>query len=342
MKLINYLLLKNYILACSILFLSFFAKASETDTSYIQNFKNIFSVKGLIYFNDYTYSLIPRNTAKYNSQQLKNVSVNYNSYLPATLGLSFNLRGLNLSFDFRNKMDFLYSSDKEKSSYRKFMLHFYGNKYGFEFYIKRFKHFYFDYRDNTIYHENYSDDMSAFQIGINNVFTINHKRFSYKAAFYQAAMQKKSAGSMIFIPAWRYENVKNNAFIPDSISQYYSVNKDIDKIKYNSFLLYMGYGFNIVKKYMYFSGAFLVGTGVQNQKYHLNFKKTHSETVMPVSGMAKLGLGYNGPTFIAGIFANADICQTQVYDLKTKQIVYNYGIFIGLRTVKYKKVKTRE
>jgi len=100
----------------------------------------------------------------------------------------------------------------------------------------------------------------------------------------------------------------------------------------------LGYAFNLTKNNFYFAGAALAGVGIQNQTYTFPAGKFY-KIAFPLVGRAKASAGYNGKVLFTGIFANADVSQASVNQLKTQQMVYSYGVFLGFRAVQYTKSK---
>lgn len=329
---------KKYLIISLFSFFCLCAKAGDPDTNYVQKFKNIFAIKGFVLGNGFNYALTPRNNSKFTEAQLKDARVIYSPYIPTTVAASINIKGFGFTYVFKLKDDFLDTLGKAKSDYKRFMMNMYGNKFGFEGYYQDYRRFYYHYKGDERLLKNYNSDIRAYQIGMNFIFIPNGKKFSYNAAFNQTVLQKKSAGSFMLIPSLRFDEIKSTNLIPDSVKQYYGVITDLQRNRNYSFTMQAGYGFNLTKEFFYLSGAALIGAGIQSQTYTYPLGKFYKMS-LPVVGRAKASLGYNGKIIFTGIFANADYCQSRVEQVRTQQIVYSYGVFLGFRAVEYTKTK---
>lgn len=329
-KLILFILLGGFV---------FSSKAkTDPDTNYVQKFKNIFAGKGFVIKNGFTYALTPRNNSNFTEQQLKDAQIIYNPYIPTTVGVSVNIKGIGFTYVFKIKNDFLDTLGRAKSGFKQFQLNMYGTKFGFEGYYQDYQRFYFHYKGDHLLLKNYNSDIRAYQWGINTIFIFNGKKFSYNAAFNQTQLQKKSAGSWMLIPALKFNEIKSGHLIPDSVNKYFGSITNLQRNRNYSFLIQTGYGFNLTKNYFYFSGAVLGGVGIQTQSYTYPLGKLH-KIAFPLVGRVKGGLGYNGKIFFAGLFANADVCQSSIQQIKTQQLVYSYGIYLGFRAIEFTKTK---
>lgn len=324
-----------FLISCSVLFLK---AGTDPDTNYVQKFKNIFAIKGFVLSNGFTYALTPRNNTKFTEQQLQDAQVIYKPYIPTTMGVSFNIKGVGFVYVFKLKNDFLDTIGRAKSDFKQFQMNIYKTTFGFEAYYQDYKRFYFHYKGDNLLLKNYNSDIRAYQWGINTIFIFNGKKFSYNAAFNQTQLQKKSAGSWMLIPAIKFNEIKSGQLIPDSVNQYYGGITNLQRNRNYSFLMQTGYGFNLTKSNFYFSGAMLFGAGIQTQSYTYPLGKLH-KMAFPLVGRVKGGLGYNGNVFFGGIFANADICQSRIEQVKTQQMVYSYGVYLGFRAIEYTKTK---
>lgn len=101
-----------------------------------------------------------------------------------------------------------------------------------------------------------------------------------------------------------------------------------------------GYGFNLTKKNFYLSNAFIIGTGIQQQTYRYPLGKYYNLS-LPLIGRVKSSVGYNGKILFTGLFVNADAIQSSIKILKTQQVQYSYGLYLGVRIVKFTKSKAQ-
>jgi hypothetical protein len=313
----------------------------DTDTNYVQTFKNIFALKLFLIDNGFTYSITPQNNSLFSSAQLKNARVIYNPYIPPTTGVSLNIKGVGISYIFKFTNDYLDTTGQAKSAFKQFQMNIYGTKFGFEGYYQDYQRFYYNYKgDDSLSKilKNYNSDIRAYQFGINTILIFNGKRFSYNAAFNQTVLQKKSAGSWLLVFSLKFNELKASDLIPDQVKPFYGSYTDLQRNRNYAFLIQTGYAFNLTKSNFYFSGALLGGLGIQNQTYSFPEGKFY-RIAAPLVGRAKSSMGYNGKIFFAGLFANADVMQTSIKSIKTQQMVSSYGVYLGFRAVQFTKSK---
>jgi hypothetical protein len=318
-----------------------FAAHGDTDTNYVQTFKNIFAVKLFLINNGFTYSIVPKNNDAFTAQQLKDARVVYNPYIPPTAGVSLNIKGVGITYVFKFANDYLDTTGQAKSAFKQFQMNIYKTKFGIEAYYQDYQRFYYHYKGDDALSanlKNYNSNIRAYQFGVNTVMIFKGNKFSYNAAFNQTVLQKKSAGSFMLAMSLKFNELKSTHLIPDTLDQYYGIYKDLQRNRNYSFLVQLGYGFNLTKSNFYFSGALLGGAGIQNQTYNFPEGKFY-KIAFPLVGRAKASLGYNGRIFFTGIYGNADVCQSSLRTIKTQQMVSSYGVYFGFRAVQYTKSK---
>ncbi|TAJ70080.1 MAG: DUF4421 domain-containing protein [Sphingobium sp.] len=313
---------------------------SDPDTMYVQKFKNNFSVKTFLLNNGFIYTLTPRNNDNFTEQQLKDAKLFYLPHIPPTTGVSVNIKGIGFSYVFKFTNDYLDTTGRIKSGYKQFAMNMYGTKFGFEAYYQDYSRFYFHYKNQPIHLKDYNTDVRAYQWGARGIFIFNGKKFSYNAAFNQNQLQKKSAGSAMLIIAGRFSELKstNRTLIPDSLSPYYGFTSKLQRNRNYAFLVQGGYGFNLTKNYFYFSMAALVGVGIETQTFSYPPQKYY-RIGFPLVGRGKASVGYNGKILFTGIFANTDVGQARNKSFKTQELNYTYGVYVGVRAIKFTKTK---
>ncbi|MDF2437607.1 MAG: hypothetical protein K0Q95_1983 [Bacteroidota bacterium] len=314
---------------------------ADTDTNYVQTFKNIFALKLFLIDNGFTYSITPQNNSLFSPGQLKNAKVTYNPYIPATAGVSLNIKGIGASYVFKFTNDYLDTTGQAKSAFKQFQMNIYGTKFGFEGYYQDYQRFYYKYKgDDSLSKnlKNYNSDIRAYQFGANAILIFNGKKFSYNAAFNQTVLQKKSAGSWMLTFSLKFNELKARDLIPDDVKVFYGPYTNLQRNRNYAFLLQTGYAFNLTKHHFYFSGALLGGVGIQNQTYLFPDRKNY-KIAFPLTGRAKTSLGYNGRIVFTGVFANADVIQSSIKSIKTQQMVSSYGVYLGFRAVQLTKSK---
>jgi hypothetical protein len=310
----------------------------DTDTNYVQTFKNIFAVKLFLINNGFTYIVTPKNNPLFTDSQLKDAKVIFNPYIPPTAGVSLNIKGIGFAYVFKFTNDYLDTTGLAKSGFKQFQMNIYKTKFGFEAYYQDYQRFYYHFKGDQVLPKNYNSNIRAYQFGANAIMIFNGKKFSYNAAFNQTVLQKKSAGSWMLGFSLKFNELKSNDLIPDSVKRYYGDYINLQRNRNYAFMVQTGYGFNLTKSNFYFAGALLAGLGIQNQTYSFPTSKSY-KIAFPIVGRAKASMGYNGRIFFSGVFANADASQSGIKALKTQQIVSSYGVYIGFRAIQFTKSK---
>lgn len=329
---------KSFRILLFFLVISSAAFATDPDTNYVQTFRNIFAVKTFLQNNGFIYTLTPQNNSYFTDQQLKDAKLFYAPHIPPVMGVALNIKGIGFSYIFKFTNDYLDTTGLIKSGYKGFAMNIYKPKFGFEAYYQDYQRFYFHYKGDEILAKNYNTDIRAYQFGANAILLFNGKKFSYNAAFSQSQLQKKSAGSAIMAFSLRFSELKSGDLIPDSVKMFYGSISDLQRNRNYAFYLQGGYGFNLTKNYIYFAGLALVGAGIQTQTYNYPLGKFYKLS-LPLVGRAKASLGYNGKIVFTGVFANAEVAQSHIKPLKTQQLQYSYGVYLGFRAIQLTKTK---
>ncbi|MGZ4033299.1 MAG: DUF4421 family protein [Bacteroidia bacterium] len=331
-------MIKKLLLPFLFMLISLSNFAGEVDSNYVGKFKNIFAAKAFLLNNGFLYTLTPRNNSSFSSTQLKNAEVFYSPHIPPATGVSLNIEGIGFTYIFKFTNDYLDTTGLVKSGFKQFQMNIYKNKFGFEAFYQDYQRFYFHYKGDQILSKNYNNDIRDFQFGGNAVFIFNGKKFSYNAAFNQTQFQKKSAGSGLMMLSLKFNEIKSGNFIPDSVQMFYNGYGDLKRNRNYGFLLQGGYAFNLTKNHFYYSTALLAGAGIQFQSYTFPLDRFY-KIGFPLIGRVKASAGYNGKIFFAGLFGNADATQSYIHAVKTQQLVYSYGIYIGFRAIEMSKYK---
>lgn len=315
---------------------------SDPDTMYVQKFKNIFAIKTFLLNNGFIYTITPRGNDHFTTQQLNDAKLFYSPHIPPTTGVSVNIKGIGFTYIFKFTNDYLDTTGRIKAGYKQFAMNIYGNKFGFEGYYQDYSRFYFHYKNQPIELKDYNTDIRAYQWGARGIFIFNGKKFSYNAAFNQTQLQKKSAGSGLLMLAGRFSEIKSvsRTIIPDTLQQYYGSVNDLQRNRNYAFLVQGGYGFNLTKNYFYYSMAALAGVGIETQTYSYSLGKLY-RIGFPLIGRGKASMGYNGKILFTGIFGNVDVGMARNKIMKTEQMTYSYGVYVGFRLIKFTKTKAQ-
>jgi hypothetical protein len=308
--------------------------SANNNDEYIEKFKSKLTIKTSLGSNGLIYSILPQSnilpTIKNNSR------VNYRSYNPYITEISVNLYGLiGLAYRFNP-----FKNNKTKqSSYNDFNVGYYGRWLFIESYYNQYQDLYYSIGANRykLLSENFNTDLRYFSLGFNNFFVFNYKRYSYNAAFSQSAIQKKSCGSFMLINYYNYaQTISAYGLIPAAAQPFYPTLSDLKTNRQITYSLSPGYGHTFVKNYFYSALSIFVGPAYQMQRY-TTFTQKKFDASIGLFSRLKINVGYNHPAFFASLYLNAEQIQTTLYDLSTRQTLYNIGFTMGVRFIKKKK-----
>lgn len=146
-------------------------------------------------------------------------------------------------------------------------------------------------------------DLITSNFGINFNYVVNHRRFSYKAAFKQTDIQLKSAGSMIYGGGVYLITVEaDSAFVPSEIGNQYFANGRLQ----NNFEAYtlnanLGYAYSLVpSKNWIITGSYLFSLGLQQNMWHFTGEDTDHQLKFSWSSAFQLSAGHYFPNFYLG------------------------------------------
>ncbi|MGQ8335746.1 DUF4421 family protein [Sunxiuqinia sp. A32] len=241
---------------------------NKLDSNYIQSFYNDLIVR--------VYS-----SNKNNFIQFKDVANSFPlKYRPNdfyTIGLGFNYKwfGLNIGA----KIPFLSNDDSKYGETTSLGLqsYIYARKFtldilalhtkGYYLNLKRIGDF-INYNESNYY---WRRDMLTRNYGANFNYVFNNSRFSYKAAFKQNELQKKSAGSVIAGVGLFLLNVDaDSAFVPREIDEKYFANwRALKTFQSYSLSANVGYAYSLVPAPNWiFTGSCKLGVVVQQSRWN--------------------------------------------------------------------------
>lgn len=202
-----------------------------------------------------------------NNDQSRRIVYSPNGNL--NLGFGFNYRGLGINiginFPAINNDNDKYGKTR-KLDMRSYM---YGRKVAVDLGLQFYNGFYISEAESRSPAANNQPtelrgDMSINTFGISTLFIQNYEKFSFRAAFAQTEVQKKTAGSFLYGPYINFVNIKaDSSLIPEHIREEYKLEDNIVKGVYGSAGLMGGYALSlIIYKRIFFTGALALGYGL--------------------------------------------------------------------------------
>jgi len=310
------------------------------------------------YYDDYSnmLSLFLYAKQKYNNFGVLNDSLNktiiYSPNTQLNVGFGFNYQWLGIGIAFN--LSFINNDDEKygKTSRLDWQTNIYGNKAVYDFYLQSYKGFYLKNPTEVFpsWGKNQANyirpDIETIALGLKGLYVFNNKRFSYKAAFMQTAVQKKSSGSFLLGASYFVQYITaDSSFFPSN--SYFGDLPDVVSHSSLYFGVNTGYAYNFIFLRNYFvSLSFLAS--IEAAKISSVFvDKTETVRWAPVVHVQpRIALGYNKPKWYAGLsfvrdsFFEADELEHDDYDLFFRS--GNFRVFAGMRFDWLSKIKHKK
>jgi len=264
----------------------------ETDTTYISNYKYLLTTRyyllaqntSMVIFSDRTTSMVyqPNETGRFG------IAAFYSWF---GLGLSF---GTKL---FRKNPD-VYGTTKSLD----FRVNAYGKFMAVEGYLQYYQGFYMDYKSDE-YKETFKiPGMDMVSFGVDGTYIYNYGKFSIRAAFTQNERQKKSAGSLIVKPTFRYYYVNSDTgIVPGKILDTYSLSHE-NILRGNFYTLGLGPGY--IYTFVFAKNFYITAGGQMDMNWssydYRTTESTYQKTGISFPLSVRAAAGYNSDVWFIG------------------------------------------
>jgi len=320
---------------------------STPDSTDITSSKNL-------YFDDYSDKLAISLYAKQKFSRFiildkkikKELVYSPNGQLNLGVGFNYKWLGLGLAFNFG-----FVNNDNEKYGKTKrldWQTNIYMKRLVVDFYLQYYKGFYIRNSDeifpNIPAGEYYiRPDIASVSLGIGGLYVFNHKRFSYKSAFLQTAIQKRSAGSFLLGAQIFTQGLRaDSSFFPSE-----SIFGELPETRKHT-ATYMGfsvaYAYNFIVRQQYFASLSLLANIKLGYASTVLVDGTRYSGTIPVFHFQpRFAMGVNKPKWYAGVSLVNNI-YSELNDQKDQQWAFtfssgNYRIFLGWRFNVHKRHK---
>lgn len=265
---------------------------STVDTNYIENYKSKLTAR---------YYILAQNTSLMVYPDLDATLV-YHPNESGRIGIAgfYSWFGLGLSIGtklFRRDPD-IYGSTTSWD----FRVNAYGKFMAVEGYLQYYKGFYMDYKSNAFKETFIVPGMDLVSFGVDGTYIYNFGKFSIRAAFTQNERQKKSAGSLVVEPTFRYYYVHSDTgIVPGNILNLYSAGQE-NILSGNFYTLGLGPGYIytfVFLKHFYITAAGQIDLNWSFYNYHTTddaYIRRGFSFPLSVRAVA----GYNSDTWFIG------------------------------------------
>jgi hypothetical protein len=299
------------------------------------------------YYADYSNNLdlFLYGKRKYNIYQIvhpvNDQVLEYSPNQQLNLGFGFHYKwlgiGIAMNFGFVNHDDELYGKTKRLD----WQTNVYSQKAVFDFYLQYYSNFYV-VNPGDIFpkwqegDQNYiRPDMYSITFGLGGMYILNHERFSYRAAFLQTAVQKKSAGSYMLGGDIFIQGIAADSSIFPAGSSFDTLPAVVSHSAiYFGFTNAYAYNFIFFKNYFVsLSLAAIVQIGKTGSKFE---DGTGTGNYKPILHLQpRFAMGYNSHKWYAGLSFVRDIYM-EIGDTQKGQMTYafesgNFRFYMGMR-----------
>ncbi|MEL7585785.1 MAG: DUF4421 domain-containing protein [Prolixibacteraceae bacterium] len=274
--------------------------AFDLDTNYVKTYYNDLIVR--------IYSANRNNFVRF-LDTFEDLELKYrpNDYFDLGAGINYKWFGLNVG----SKIGKLSNDDERfgKTSTFGLQSYLYARKFTVDIMAMKTRGYYLklenDDFERQLEPEQYYQrrDIRTKNIGVNLNYVLNYRRFSYKAAFKQNDLQKKSAGSVILGGGVYLLKVSaDSALVPREIAtNYFTGWRELDAFKTYSINGNVEYAYSWVPLRNWIAtGSWRVSLGLQKNIWELGDEGVYRQVKFGRSGMIRLSGGHHFPEFYLG------------------------------------------
>jgi len=265
---------------------------SESDSAYIESFKHLLTTRYYLLAQNGRLTIFP----------VQDAVMIYEPNEPGRMGLAGFYKWFGIGLSMGSK---LFRKDPDTYGNTKIYdvrINAYGKFAILEGYLQYYKGFYMDYRSDDLDGIYIIPGMEMISFGIDMTYIYNHARFSIRASFVQNERQKKSAGSLIVKPVFRYYHVNSDTgIIPGEVLNLYSLSQEnIVSGNFYTFGLGPGYAYTFVfLKNFYITAGALLEANWSFYNYR-STDQTHASNGFCFPGSLRVALGYNSDKWFIG------------------------------------------
>jgi hypothetical protein len=238
--------------------------------------------------------------------------------------------------------------DKEiygESNATDLQLNVYGVRWGGELNYQKYHGLYIDdlgkkVPANTPYPQR--PDIATQNFGATVNYTINSKKFSFRAAYNFAERQLIRAGSpVVFVSLNSFRTEGDSALMGKQYVNRFGNDANIERIRVNTLGIAPGYSYNLVYKSFFLNGTLAIGPSYNSVSYTHDDGVTYNTDKVNLFVATRLSIGYNGERFFGGFAFGS-----QARSAKFEQLTFNssntsFKILFGYRLREFGFLKKR-
>jgi len=255
-----------------------------------------------------------------------------NSY---SVGLGINIFEVNLEASFSVPVDIKSQERYGVSDVRDFQAVALGKKWLAEVYTQKYKGFYFTTPDLVVPPDQaypQRGDLASRNFGFSFAYIFNNQKFSLRSAYTFAERQKTSQGSFLLsyvVSSFNFSS--DSALISENTRQTYGVGASTEDARFTSLGLAPGYSYNLVVNKFFLNATLVLGPAHYWVRYNQEDGQVRNDISINFYSAARVGLGYNGDRFFAGINIVTQGRNVRIEQIEFKNAISSLRFVAGFR-----------
>lgn len=255
-----------------------------------------------------------------------------NSY---SLGLGINIFEITLEASFSVPVDIKSQERYGASDVRDFQAVVLGKKWLAEVYTQKYKGFYFTTSDLVVPpDQSYPQraDLATRNFGFSFAYIFNNQKFSLRSAYNFTERQKSSRGSFLLsyvVSSFNFSS--DSALISKDNWLVYGAGSSTEDARFTSLGLAPGYSYNFVVDKFFLNTTLVLGPAHYWVRYNSQEGQIKNDISINFYSAVRLGLGYNGDRFFAGINIVAQGRNVRIEQVDFKNTISTLRFVAGFR-----------
>jgi len=224
-------------------------------------------------------------------------------------------------------------------------LNVYGERWGGELNYQKYHGMYVDDLEkkvpaNTPYPQR--PDITTQNFGATVNYTINSRKFSFRAAYNFAERQLIRAGSpVVFVSLNSFRTGGDSALMGKQYVTRFGNDANIQRIRVNTLGIAPGYSYNLVYKGFFLNGTLAIGPSYNSVNYANGDGLTHKTDKVDVFIATRLSIGYNGERFFGGFIFGSQGRSAKFEELTFSSSNTSFKLLFGYRIREFGFLKKR-
>lgn len=255
-----------------------------------------------------------------------------NSY---SVGFGINIFEITLEASFSVPVDLKSQERFGKSDVRDFQAVALGKRWLADVYTQKYDGFYFSNSDQIIPSDQpfpQRADLATRNFGFSFAYIFSHQKFSLRSAYTFAERQKASRGSFLLsyvVSSFNFSS--DSALVSKDVRQIYGAGSSTEDARFTSLGLAPGYSYNFVVDKFFLNTTLVLGPAHYWVRYNSQEGLVKNDISINLYSAVRLGFGYNGDRFFAGINLTAQGRNVRIEQIDIKNTISTVRLVAGFR-----------